>query len=177
MPVYEIEMGQGISTGCNTFQVCTTTLYTCTFIGAAGPERAGAFHYPSKALGRYRQSTIKAMTDWIEDIEPTQICLVFAEGCGMKIGDQEDGTGLLDQANLKSWAKQMCKNGLVRTDKATSRIVSVNEGRVDAGSSADFASLGGRKIDLKRHKAGVHVFMNGQPEFSLWGRNEEMNPN
>ena len=177
MPIYEIEMGQGISTACNTFQVCTTTLYTCTFIGAAGAERSGAFHYPSSALGKYAKRTIKAMNDWIGDIEPTQICLVFAEGSGMNMGMGGDGTSLLDQANLKSWAKQMCKNGLVRTDKATSGIVSVNQGRVDAGSSANFDGLGGRKIDLKRHQAGVHIFMNGQPEFSLWGRNEEMNPN
>ncbi|HTV84025.1 MAG TPA: hypothetical protein VME63_01370 [Dyella sp.] len=100
MPVYSIEMGQGVIARATELAVITTALYSCTFIAGinATVGYAGAFHYPALALLTFgeqvhastlgsrtyqalmaqRQDIKSDMLDWLRTLRPTEI--VFASG-------------------------------------------------------------------------------------------------
>ncbi len=102
MPLYYIEMGQGVvvpTPAGQDLRIGTSPLSSCVLIAGynANTHHAGAFHYPAKDLNK--PDVVQDMSGWLEQLQPTQVKLVAAASHGFFAS----GTDPADLERLKGW--------------------------------------------------------------------------
>jgi len=168
-----IEMGQGvISKGLATdFTVYTSCLRTCTFIGAIGKKKFGAYHYPciddrDKTKAKYKH-IIKSLKYLRGQVEPSEVVLTFAKGMGMGMG----GTPGHD----KEFLEKFFPGSKIFTKEATASFIQLKGKKLSGGNNKGILGTGlkGRDgaINLSSFKASpVNLSV------TLFGKNLETKP-
>jgi len=166
MPLYFIEMGQGIVAN-GDLRVRTSTLYSCTLIAGRNAQSGygGAYHYPAEDLDD--PDVLADMDRWVSVLRPTAVTLIFAPNTGV-IGT---GTSQHDRAQLQNWVMHRC--GFVPTMvQAVAAGMQLLPGGMNAGSIANFAGgFGGGAIQLHTREAGTYDEIFGR--FTLVGEDRE----
>lgn len=150
MPSAYIAMGQGVIF-VGDIELFTEALLSCTFIGAYNENTGvvGAFHYPSGTMNSVRA----VMDQWMNDIAPTEIVLVFARPTHGY--SYQPGTTALEREGLARWSQRWTHN--VTTTEATAGRVAVSDGELEGGDvprGAGFDPESGD--DLVPLDAGAH---------------------
>lgn len=171
MPLFFIEMGQGLVGPGNDLRIKTSALYSCTFIAAYNKDtqRGGAFHYPSESINS--SEVLEAMNQWMRELQPNEaavVTLVTAASFGMSTG----GAPPQDIIDLKNWVAQYCKVAPTLTS-AVGAGMAIVESSLQAGSilnlDGDFEP-DGDYTDVSWRSAGK---LADHPEFTLFGYNME----
>lgn len=143
MPLFFIEMGQGIIVEGNDLRVCTSALRSCTLIAGYNSmlgNVAGAYHYPAEAFKNKNNKAHDAMLKWVYEFTPDQVVLVHAR----KDAVGEGGTSLDDKEKLKRWIQTYCEVTPTKV-KATSAGMEL---LANTGFSAgDIKNLNGNFVD------------------------------
>lgn len=110
MPLYFIEMGQGIIARPEV-RVRTSTLFSCTLITGWSQKTGfgGAYHYPSD--NQENEEVLAAMTLWAFYLKPTVVRLLFAAETAPMMGTKER-----DREFLKQWVHE--ETGVIPTSSA-----------------------------------------------------------
>jgi hypothetical protein len=174
MPMYHIEMGQGlIDTGSDShnFHIRTSTLFSCSLITGFNAQtgRGGAFHYPAGALSDPEQTeTVAAMKSWMTELNPGEVKLIFAkrdESLPLSLL----GTSEPDKKALETWVTNN-SHARVTTELATAAGMQVVNGQFNAGNVRDLDGPQKRLTDLSQLAAAKYNFK-GRSDFTLVGRN------
>lgn len=169
MPVYSIEMGQGIIARGSNLGVVTTALYSCTFIAGINPATgyAGAFHYPALSLRAFGEGVhesetnspeylklvssrydIKSdMLDWLRTLRPTDVTLAFG-----KLSASHDVN------KLENWCRAHCPGLICDFQEQTNAAMVVASGEMEVGRRIDVeAKYGGlfRAEHFNLHSSGA----------------------
>lgn len=160
MTLYYIEMGQGVvvpTPDCQDLLIGTSPLLSCVLIAGcnSNTRHAGAFHYPATELKN--PEVAQDMSDWLEELKPTQIRLVTAASQAFSM--MGSGTDPDDLNRLKEW---LSTKGYPASDEksATNGAMHVLQGvNFDIGTpnylGAEF-NKEASDVDLSEQAAGNH---------------------
>lgn len=166
MPLFFIEMGQGILAKGDDVRVCTSPISSCTLIAGWNDQTGygGAYHYPAGSIED--PSVAEDMRQWAQALKPTHLTLMFAEDFE---GMPGTGTDRFDKLALSEWAKTVCKIVPEERDSPPSVGMRLQANGYKVGATA---TLGGNfqhinAIQLRSRGAGTY---NDHGGFKLIGR-------
>lgn len=175
MSLYFIEMGQGIIST-DPIRVKTSALYTCTFVAGFNSQSAmgGAYHYPANG---FKSSDIKKnLLDWMENLKPTKIVLVYAP-----IDDnRQGGVSSDDKEYLMKFSKKYCSSistveAVAAGMKLVNKVFAVGSLGNTSGLYGD-SGFHGTVVNVKDKKAGRYQSTHsGSGIYTLIGKNHSPN--